>query len=337
MKHTRTAALALAILLVGCGGGKDKHTETPDKTDGTDGSGPGEGTGDGSTVAATDTEPAIPTEGDPEDHYLGHGDLFASVQGYGQGTIYVEAVIELSPPDGTGKGTFKQVRNGKQLVTEHFWKTRKAAKDDLKVGMLAMMTEQKDGQGIYVPPTTVQQAYNNRWWVARIVSVMPLESKGYVWVAGGYKVNADAIRVLVGDDSATVVLEGEEDAHFVRSDHWFTGVQPIPATGYIYVNIAAALTPMEGGEGRFVSLNNGLVHDTAHAWKSKIAKPKDVKVGTHVLIPDFKQGTVYSAPVTRKDALFSRWWIVKVEKKNKDTVMVEGGYEVAMDACRILE
>ena len=49
-------------------------------------------------------------------------------------------------------------------------------------------------------------------------------------------------------------------------------------------------------------------------------------------------GSTYRAPRTRKESLFSRWWWVKVvEKKGKQKVIVEGNYEVAVDALRVAE
>lgn len=329
--------LVLALCLGSCGGKKDKKPTEPDEIGTGEAGGLGEGGASGGGGGLVDTEPAVPTEGDPEDHFLGHGDLFAGYAAYSQGTAYVEPVIEIAPPGDTGKGTFKQVRTGTHMETEHFWKTHKATKDELKVGVIALMDETKDDQGIYSAPGTVEQAYDGRWWMARIVSVKPLESKGYVWVAGGYKVAPDAIRLLEGDDSPTVTLEGEEDAHFVRSDHQIAGYQALPEQGNIYVSICAAVGPMDGGEGRFINLNKGVIFDTAHAWKTKIADKKDIKVGGHVIVPEFKDGGIYAPPKTRKDALFNRWWIVKVEKKQKKTVIVDGDYEVAIDALRVIE
>ncbi|MBW2264322.1 MAG: hypothetical protein JRG91_20335 [Deltaproteobacteria bacterium] len=97
------------------------------------------------------------------------------------------------------------------------------------------------------------------------------------------------------------------------------------------------MSPFEGGEGRFLSLNNGKILDTAHAWQTKVATKKDIKVGAQVLVPDIKDGSIYRAPKTRKEALFSRWWFVKIEKKQKKSVIVEGGYEVNLDALRVVK
>ncbi len=55
-----------------------------------------------------------------------------------------------------------------------------------------------------------------------------------------------------------------------------------------------------------------------------------------MLVPDVKEGGIYRAPKTRKEALFNRWWFVRIEKKKKTSVMVEGGYEVAIEALRVM-
>jgi hypothetical protein len=331
----------------GCGGDKGKETTTPVKapveiagdTSDDNGGKTGDGQGGDDTSGIEEKippKPIVPSEGDPNDHFLGHGPLFAGSQSYTQGNLYVEPVIEVAPPGNTGKGTFKIVRTGKQMETAHFWKTRRAQKADLKVGTIALMLDRKNAQGIYSAPKTVKQSYGSRWWLARIVSVKALESGGYVWVASGYKVAADAIRILEGVDAPALDLGGDEDAHFIKPDHWVAGRSPIPQKGYVYVSLSAAVSPMDGGERRFVALNNGMIFDTAHAWQTRRAKDKDVKKGALVLVPDVKEGGIYRAPKTRKEALFNRWWFVRIEKKKKTSVMVEGGYEVAIEALRVM-
>jgi hypothetical protein len=156
-------------------------------------------------------------------------------------------------------------------------------------------------------------------------------------VAGGYKVAPDAIRILEGEESPALTVEGEEDDHFIQEGHWFAGHNPLPAKNIAYVQLSVPISPFDGGEGRFMSVYNGVTIDTAHAWQTRIAKKKDVKVGAHVLVPDIKDGGIYRAPKTRKEALFSRWWFVKVTKKQKNTVIVEGDYEVSMDALRVIQ
>jgi hypothetical protein len=347
------ALVAAVALIAGCGGDKGKKPASPEApTDeiagGAEGgkAGGGEegaGGGEGAEVATggggeqVDEEPCVPTEGDPADHFLGHGNLFAGHQAYAQGTVYVEPVIEVAPPDKTGKGSFKIVRTGKLLETEHFWRTHKADKAELKVGLIALLADRKDPQGVYAAPKTVEEAYAGRWWLARIASTKPLDSKGFVWVAGGYKVAPDAIRILEGDDSPALDLGGDEDAHFVQSDHWVAANAPLPDKGHTYASISAVVRPFEGGEGRFLALHNGSIFDTAHAWQTRIATAKDVKPGVHVLVPDVKDGKVYRAPKTRQEALFNRWWWVKVEKVKGKQVFVEGGYETTIDALRVVE
>ncbi len=338
------SVLISVFLIAGCGGGKGKKPTSPDKA-GTDGAGGEAGTGEGGGEAGgaaggevqAEIEPPIPTEGDPADHFLGHGDLFASNQPYTHGSGYAEPVLEIAPLDGDGMATFRLVRTGKVLETAHFWKTHKASADEIKVGVIALMADRKDAQGIYAAPKTVDEAYSHRWWMARIASVKPLEPKGFVWVAGGYKVSPGAIRILEGDDSPALVLDGKEDAHFIQSDHWVAANAPLPQKGTMNVHLAAPVSPFEGGEGRFVSITNGKIWDTAHAWQTKIASKKDLKEGVHVLVPDIKDGGVYRAPKTRQEALFGGWWFAKVEKVQKTTVMVSGGYEVAMDALRVVK
>ena len=323
--------------VTGCGGDKGKQSAEPEPPTDEIAAEPGDQEEQPAEepVPEVDEEPAVPTEGDPADHFLGHGGLFAGYQGYTQGSGYVEPVTQIAPPGSTGKGKFKILRTGKHMETAYFWKTHKASADELKVGVIALMSEHKDAQGIYAAPKTVDEAYDGRWWLARICSVKPLESKGFVWVAGGYKIAADAIRILEGDPSPALTLEGGEDKHFVRLDHWVAGHQPLPDRGNVYASISAVVRPFEGGEGRFLALNNGKIFDTSHAWQTRIANAKDIAKDVHVLVPDIKDGGVYRAPKTRKEALFSRWWWVKVVKKKGKKVIVEGDYQVNADALRV--
>jgi hypothetical protein len=330
--------MLVAAAICGCGGDKGKQPAGPsasaEATAGSSTSKQEEPVAEIATGAAAEPEPAIPTEGDPDDHFLGHGGLFAATKAYEQGYVYADPVAEVEPPGDTGMGLFKVLSSGKEILTEHFWNTRRAEAADLAVGVIALMLDRKDAQGIYVAPATVDQAYKTRWWMARITCVKPLQASGYVWVAGGHKVTPDAIRVLEGDDSPRIALAGDEDAHFVRSDHWVVGSGPLKDTGYTYVSIAAAARPFEGGEGRFVEIYNGRIVDTAHAWRTVKAGKKKVKKGKHVLVPDLKEGNAYRAPETRKEALFTRWWFAKVLKKKGKVAIVEGDYEVAIDALR---
>jgi len=348
MKHGMVMILVTLIALAGCGGdkGKGKGSKTPDKAGGGDtggGTGTGEGAGGeggetgGEGAMVVTNEPEIPTEGDPEDHFLGHGNMFAGNAAYTQGTLYLDPVKQISPPGSTGKGLYKLVRTGKQLETQFAWTTHKAAPEELKVGVVALIWDKKDGQGIYSGPGTVKDAYDYRWWAARIVSLVSLESKGYLWVAGGYKVSPGAIRILEDEGSAALTVEGKEDAHFVQTGHWVAGNNPLPDKNLTYVQISVPVSPFDGGTGKFMSVYNGVIMDTAHAWQTKIAKKKDIKVGGHVLVPDIKDGGIYRAPKTRQEALFNRWWFAKVDAKKKDTVMVSGGYEVSMDALRVIK
>jgi hypothetical protein len=343
--------VGLLTALASCGGDPGKQPASPESppdaiagetgegADGAAGGGAEDSAGaSGGEGPPAEEVPVVPEKGDPADHFLGHGDLFAGHQAYDRGNVYVEPVVEITPPGATGEGEFKLVRTGALLTTAHFWKTHKAAASELEVGVIALMADRKDAQGIYAAPRTVDEAYAVRWWLARIASVKPLEPKGFVWVAGGYKVAADAIRILEGDGSPALQLDGEEDAHFVRADHWFSGDSPLPVRGNSYAQLSAQVRPFEGGEGRFVALHDGRIFDTSHAWKTRIAAPKEIEKGRHVLVPDMRDGSTYRAPRTRKEALFSRWWWVKVvEKKGKKTVVVEGDYEVELKALRVLD
>lgn len=286
--------------------------------------------------------PAIPETGDPANHYLDGETWFTSNQAFDSNFIYAHPARQLAPPGQDGKAQFWDFHTKKETATQHFWRTRAAKPDELAVGQLALIPHKKNGQGVYVAPASVKEAYETRWWITRIVSVRPL-SEGFVLLAANYRAQPGAIRFLEGDTSPSVRKQGKEDAHFLADEHWFAGREALPDRNHHYVYPAVPAkpdTPLEGGEGLFVLTNNGKLLRTAYAWQSRIAKRADLKKGQLVIAPDLKDGKRYRAPKTRAEALAARWWAVKIDDTKglaKGTVVVQGGYEISTDALRVVK
>ncbi|MBK7582010.1 MAG: hypothetical protein IPI67_17615 [Myxococcales bacterium] len=287
--------------------------------------------------AAAVPPPAMPTQGEPANHFLDAETWFTSNAGYDANLIYADPAKQLTPPGQDGNAKFWSFFSKKETTSQHFWKTRAAKKEELAVGQLALMLNKKNGEGVYVAPSSVKEAYSLRWWITRIVSVRPL-AEGFVLLAGNYRAAPDAIRVLEGDTSPSIEKQGKEDAHFLAEEHWFAGRSELPKKNHAYVDPAVPAkpaAPMEGGEGRFVLTTSGKILLTSHAWQTRIAKRADLKKGQLVFAPDIKSGNKYRAPKSRAESLAARWFAVRVETLDKDSVTVEGNYQVAPDALRV--
>lgn len=287
--------------------------------------------------------PATATGGpncpNPENHCLAEDILFAGKKGYDKGYVYVEPARMTAEPGPSGEATFMSVRNGSSLVTGHYWRTRAARPDELSIGVLAVMMHRAKG-GFYVAPTTRDEANKRQWWISRIVSNNTLD-QGYVVVSGGYKVNADGIRVIVGDESPTVMAANQEDAHFLQAGHWIVSKKALPEKGYSYASLALAVKPPSGetgGEGHFLLTRDGSYQWTRHAWQTRPATEADLRPGAHVFMLHRAKGGLYVAPESRVDALARQWWAAKIVDSSelyKGVVQVAGGYKVAVDGLRV--
>jgi len=340
------ALICLASLTAGCGGDPARGPASPEATP--EPAAP--------AAPAASTEPAVPTAvtaspalpppipetADPANHYLDGDTWFTANVAYDANFIYAQPAQQLAPPGQDGKTKFWDFYAKKEFSTQHFWKSRAAKPEELAVGQLALLAHKKDGQGVYVAPGSVKEAYGTRWWITRVVSTRP-QAEGFVLLAGGYRAAPSSIRFLEGDTSPAIKMQGKEDAHFLADEHWFAGREALPEANHHYVDPAVPAkpdAPMEGGEGRFVLTNTGKLLLTAHAWQTRMAKRGELKKGQLVIAPNLKDGSKYRAPKTRVEALASRWWAVKIEDTGnlaKGSVKVAGGYEIAADALRIVK
>ncbi len=341
MKHSQWYLVSVLVTAfaasVGCGGEPPPEPATPSTT----------------AVPVAPTETAAPTEpppdgiappdsGDAANHFLADDILFGAPTEFLRGYLYAHPAKQLAPPGADGKAKLWDFYKKRELNTQHYWRSRAAKPDELAVGQLALAIELKDGQGVHRAPTSVKEAYETRWWIARIVSLRP-RSEGYILVSGGYRVSPDAIRLLEGDTSPAISKQGKEDEHFVGEEHWFAAKTALPIKGHRYVSLAVPAkpdAPMSGGEGRFVLTTKGNILLTQHAWQTRKATKADLKKGQMVFVPDIKTDQTYRAPQTRLEALTRRWWAVKIDSTKdiaKGTVGVEGGYVVAVDALRVIQ
>ena len=133
-------------------------------------------------------------------HFIQSDDFFISEQPMGQNAwIYVALAKMTQPPNAQTKGEaeFFKITDGKSLWSKHFWRTRLARPDEIRLGALMVMFEGHQVADVYQQPESKETARRDAWFMARITDTSDLY-KGYVTVSGGYKVNPKNLRVLVG-------------------------------------------------------------------------------------------------------------------------------------------
>jgi len=279
----------------------------------------------------------------PADHCLPGGELYFVAKHQWKGNyIWANLATMKTPPDSAGEAKFFLKRNGSDMLTKWFYKTRAAQPGELKIGQMVVMFHDHNEQEVYLPPATRANALGKRWWMARIISLAPLATGKYVLVSSGYKVAANNTRLIVGDKSKTAAAAAGEDAHFLSPSHWFTSKRPLNARGYQWVELSVPITVPSAqtkNEGEFIRLPQAKDLWTKFAWRTRPATKADLKQGTRVfMFHDANTNGVYQKPPARFNALRQRWWTALVTDTStvyKGTVTVAGQYQVAVDNLRV--
>jgi len=140
---------------------------------------------------------ASPVFADDDDHYVDSEHYFITKEKLTQGWIYVTLANLKTPATAQTKNEaeFITVRDGEEIWTKYYYKTRIAAKEELKIGLLVIACEANDGEAYRVPESK-DEAISSSWFMAKITDVSDM-FKGYVTVSGGYKIRLDNMRVVV--------------------------------------------------------------------------------------------------------------------------------------------
>ena len=127
-----------------------------------------------------------------EDDYL----LIATEQ-YKSGWIRVITGKMVEPASKATKGEAKlmYISNGDEVWSKYFYNTRVATKSDLKVGKILFASDVNNEDGVYMGPENKSDTYDS-WFMTKITDMSDIH-KGYVTVAGNYKVSINALRVEV--------------------------------------------------------------------------------------------------------------------------------------------
>ncbi len=148
--------------------------------------------------AADTDQGAVPSSGEDR-HYIQPDDYFIQRHGMDDHTwIWVELAKMTTTPSSATKheAQFMKIRDGKSYWTSHYWQSRVASPNELKLGMLVIAFNDQRRNDIYAPPTSKSQARGGNWFMARITDMSDLY-KGYLTVSGNYKVSPGNLRVLI--------------------------------------------------------------------------------------------------------------------------------------------
>lgn len=152
-------------------------------------------TGIGS-AGSSNNEGGVYGGGSGDMHYIQADDYFISDRAFESGWIRVDLakMVQTSSPETKNEGKFMDVKDGREVWTTHFWKTRIANQSDLKLGTVIIAFDYEQG-GAYIRPEDQERARTGEWFMAKITDTSTLY-QNVVMVSGGYRVKTDNLRVI---------------------------------------------------------------------------------------------------------------------------------------------
>ncbi|HOP28273.1 MAG TPA: hypothetical protein P5120_04165 [Spirochaetota bacterium] len=136
--------------------------------------------------------------GSGDAHFFEDDYILIATEAYKRGWIKVRVAKVVTPASKATKneGKFMYVSDGEEAWTKYFYSTRIATSADLKIGKIIFACEaHSNDSGVYLGPEEKSETYDS-WFMSKITD-MSDRHKGYVTVAGNYKVSVDALRVSV--------------------------------------------------------------------------------------------------------------------------------------------
>jgi hypothetical protein len=131
-------------------------------------------------------------------HYFEDDYILIAKEPYKSGWIrvYAAKLEKAATKETKGEAQFMYISNGEEVWTKYYYSTRAATESDLKVGKVVFASEaHSDENGVYYGPENKSETYDS-WFMTKITD-MSDRHKGYVTVAGNYKVKMDALRIQV--------------------------------------------------------------------------------------------------------------------------------------------
>ena len=141
--------------------------------------------------------PPRPQMGD-DSHFIQPDDYFIQRHALeGHTWIWVELAKMTNTPGASTKGEaeFMKVKDGKNYWTRHFWQTRIASQNELRLGLAVIAFNDHHRDAGYDAPDRKDRARGGSWFMAKITDMSDMY-KGYVTVSGNYKVTLRNLRVI---------------------------------------------------------------------------------------------------------------------------------------------
>jgi hypothetical protein len=149
--------------------------------------------------ASDETGSAGSGEVGEDEHFIQSDDYFISEESFTtQPWIYVSLAKMVTQPSASTKreAEFMKIHDGNKVWTKNYFSTAIAKKTDIKLGVVVIAFNDNQQIDVYSAPESKESSRGGAWFIAKIIDVTDLY-KGFITVAGNYKVSPKNLRVIV--------------------------------------------------------------------------------------------------------------------------------------------
>ncbi len=150
-------------------------------------------------VKSSDESDNTPGPGGEDEHYIQADDYFISDEALtSQAWIWVSLAKMVTAPSSSSKNEaeFMKIRDGNKVWTKYYHRTAIAKNSNLKLGLIVIAFNDNNRDDIYMAPDSKESSRGGGWFMGKVIDLTDLY-KGYVTVAGNYKVSPKNLRVIV--------------------------------------------------------------------------------------------------------------------------------------------
>lgn len=135
---------------------------------------------------------------DEDEHYIPGDEYFVANEKFSLPWkyVYLAKILKPASKETKNEAQFMLVSSGEEMWTKFYYKTRKIAESEIKIGLEVICCEASDDEGVYRAPEDKDEARSANWFMAKITDLSD-QYKGYVTVSGDYKVRLNNMRVVV--------------------------------------------------------------------------------------------------------------------------------------------
>ena len=140
-----------------------------------------------------------PSSGGEDEQFIQSDDYFIADEALtSQAWIWVSLAKMTSEPSSSSKheAEMMKIRDGNKVWTKNYYRTAVARKSDLKIGTVVVAFNDNNRDDIYMAPDSKESSRGGSWFMGKVIDMTDLY-KGYLTVAGNYKVSPKNMRILV--------------------------------------------------------------------------------------------------------------------------------------------